>query len=90
MQAVITPSVLTVTETLAPMTFTLALTAAPHQDVHVTITPPSASWNPNQALAAISSGSLTFTGANWSSPGAVTVRPANLSVGHWFLNVTYM
>lgn len=89
LQAVITPSVLTVTETLTPMTFTLALTAAPSQDVHVTITSPSASWNPSQALGSISPSTLTFTGANWSNSGAVTISPANISIGNWFLNVTY-
>lgn len=88
-QVVITPSILAVTQTLSPMTFTLALTAAPSQDVHVTITSPSASWNPSQALASMSPSILTFTGANWSSPGPVTISPANISVGSWILNVTY-
>lgn len=88
-QVVIAPATLASSTTLAPMTLTLALTTAPNESVQVSITAPTASWNPSQALAAITPSTVVFTGADWSSPQGISIAPANFSVGDWFLNVSF-
>ncbi len=89
MQGVIAPSVINITSSLATINFKLSLSAAPSHDVQVSIQSPTATWDPTQTLAAISPTTLTFTGADWSSPQQVSITPAAISVGDFFLNVTY-
>ncbi|KAL0039177.1 hypothetical protein WJX77_010455 [Trebouxia sp. C0004] len=87
-QGVILPSVINITSSLAT-TFSLSLSAAPGQDVQVSIQSPTAAWNPSQALVKISPASLLFTGATWNSPQQVSFSPAAVSVGDFFLSLTY-
>ncbi|KAA6422637.1 MAG: peptidase S8 and S53 subtilisin kexin sedolisin [Trebouxia sp. A1-2] len=88
-QGVILPSVINITSSLAALTFSLSLSAAPGQDVQVSIQSPTAAWNPSQALALISPGSLLFEGVTWNTPQQVSVSPAAVSVGDFFLSLTY-
>ena len=89
LQGVILPSVINITSSLAALTFSLSLSAAPGQDVQVSIQSPTAAWNPSQALALISPGSLLFEGVTWNTPQQVSVSPAAVSVGDFFLSLTY-
>ena len=88
-QGKILPSVINITSSLATLTFSLSLSAAPGQDVQVSIQSPTAAWNPSQALVLISPSSLLFTGATWNSPQQVSLSPAAVSVGDFFLSLTY-
>lgn len=90
LQGVIAPSVLNITASLATLAFSVSLSAAPSQNVQISIQSPTAAWNPSQALAAVSPSSpLTFTGADWNSPQQVSISPAAISVGDFFLSLTY-
>ena len=89
LQGVILPSVINITSSLATLTFSLSLSAAPGQDVQVSIQSPTATWHPSQALVLISPSSLLFTGATWNSPQQVSLSPAAVSVGDFFLGLTY-
>jgi len=89
LQGMILPSVINIIPSLATLSFSLSLSAAPGQDVQVSIQSPTAAWNPSQALVTISSASLLFTGATWNSPQQVSLSPAAVSVGDFFLSLTY-
>ena len=90
LQGVIVPSVINITASLATLAFSSSLSAAPSQNVQVSIQSPTAAWNPSQALAVISPSSpLTFTVADRSSPQQVSISPAAISVRDFFLSLTY-
>lgn len=67
----------------------LSLSAEPDQDVHISIQSPTAAWNPSQALATVNPGKLTFSTASWQLPQQVSVIPSGISIGDWFINITY-
>lgn len=67
----------------------MSLAAAPDQDVQISVQSPTAAWNPSQALAAISPSKLTFSKASWKLPQQVSISPSDVSVGSWFINITY-
>ena len=67
----------------------MSLSAAPDQDVHISVQSPTATWNPSQALAAITPSNLTFSTVSWKLPQQVSVTANDISVGDWFLNISY-
>lgn len=88
LQGILSPSVINVSSS-AVSSFMLSLSAEPDQDVQISVQSPTAAWNPSQALAAISPGKLTFGKASWQLPQQVSVIPSGISIGDWFINITY-
>lgn len=88
MQGILSPSVIDVSSKGAS-SFTVSLSAEPDQDVQISVQSPTAVWNPNQALAVINPGELTFSKASWQLPQQVSVIPNDISIGDWFLNISY-
>ncbi|MBP9717773.1 hypothetical protein KBD59_00545 [Candidatus Gracilibacteria bacterium] len=73
----VTPTSITEIEGGTPGTYTVVLTAAPTDDVTVTITDDEAE-GVNEAT--FSPATLTFTSANWNTPQTVTVTAVNDAV----------
>ena len=88
MQGVLSPSVINLSSN-AVSSFMLSLAAEPDQDVQISVQSPTAAWNPSKALAVVNPGKLTFSKASWRLPQQVSVTPNDISIGDWFLNISY-